>query len=584
MDSDDAGLRSDEWFGEADLGGFIHRAALRAGGFERVVGDGRPIVGVCPAWSEFVNCNMHFRALSAAVKRGVLAAGGMPLEFPTISLGESLMKPTAMLFRNLMAMDVEESIRAYPMDSVVLIGACDKTLPAQLMGAASADVPAIMLTGGPAEPTIYRGERLGSGTDLWRYADDRRAGLLSDAEWEEIEAAAGASVGHCVEMGTASTMAAIVEALGMSVPGTAAIPANDARRIAAAEATGRRAVAIAREKLRPSQILTEAAFDNAIAVWAAVGGSTNAAIHLLAIAGRAGVSLTLRRIDEVAATIPVLANVRPIGTYLFEDLYRAGGVRAVISELLPLIDGSTTTVMGSTVAEEVAHHESSDRDVIAPLAEPVAPAGGLVVVSGSLAPNGALLKSGAASPELLSHRGPAVVFQDIADLGRRIDDPGLEVGPDSVLILRNAGPRGGPGMPEWGMLPIPEKLLRAGVRDMVRISDARMSGTGFGTVVLHVAPEAAVGGPLGLVTDGDVVALDAARRTLDVEVEDRELDRRRDQWAPPEPPYRRGYGAMFLDHVLQADEGCDFDFLRGRDDGDHGAVPLGLLGGWQGGW
>jgi dihydroxy-acid dehydratase len=577
-------LRSARWFDGHDLGGFIHRVSLRAAGFAQAVDERRPIVAVCNSWSELVNCNMHFRALAEAVKRGVLAAGGLPLELPTISLGENLMKPTAMLYRNLMAMDVEESIRSNPVDAVVLLGGCDKTVPAQLMGAASADVPAIALTGGPAQPAVYRGERLGSGTDLWRYAESYRAGRMTDEEWRGLEAAAGPSVGHCTEMGTASTMASVVEALGMSLPGAAAIPALDARRVAMAEATGRRAVELAREDLRPSAILTAEAFDNAIAALVAVGGSTNAVIHLLAIAGRTGVGLSLDRFDAIARTVPLLADVRPSGRFLFEDLFRAGGVRAVLAELLPLLHEDALTVNGATVGENVAGHEALDREVIAPLRAPLGPPGGLAVLRGSLAPDGAVIKRSAASERLVRHRGPAVVFDGIEDLGRRIDDPDLPVDPDSVLILRGAGPRGGPGMPEWGMLPIPTKLLERGVEDMVRISDARMSGTGFGTVVLHAAPEAAVGGPLALVRDGDLVALDVEAGRLDVEVDDRELARRRAAWQPPEPHYRRGYGALYLERVLQADQGCDLDILRARDGARDEREPLGLLGGWHGGW
>lgn len=576
-------LRSDRWFARRDLSGFIHRTAMRAAGM-RSIDDDRPIVGICNPWSEFVNCNMHFRALSHAVKRGVRAAGGQPLEFPTIALGENLMKPTTMLHRNLMAMDVEESIRAYPMDAVVLIGGCDKTVPAELMGAASVDVPTIMITGGPAEPTVYRGERLGSGTDLWKYADSYRAGRMAGEDWAALEAAAGSTMGHCTEMGTASTMAAVVEALGLSLPGSAAIPANDPRRISAADATGRRAVQIAREGPRPSQVLTAAAFDNAIAALVAVGGSTNAVIHLLALAGRVGVPLTLERFADVAERVPLLVNVRPAGEHLFEDVDNAGGTGAVLAELLPLLDGSASTIAGGTLASTLEGANSLDRDVIASLTRPIGPPGGLAVLRGSLAPAGALLKRSAASDRLLTHRGRAVVFDGMEDLGRRIDDPNLPVEPDSVLVLRNAGPVGGPGMPEWGMLPIPAKLARAGVDDMVRVSDARMSGTGFGTVVLHAAPESAVGGPLALIRDGDQVTLDVPGRRIDLDVEPAELERRRAHWRPPPPPYSRGYGALYLNHVGQADTGCDFDFLRARTDEPPQSEPLGMLVGWQGGW
>jgi dihydroxy-acid dehydratase len=573
-------LRSARWFGGRDLPGFIHRASLHAEGISRSALAGRPVVGICNSWSELVNCNLHFRSLAEAVKRGVLLAGGLPLEFPTISLGENLMKPTAMLFRNLMAMDVEECIRAYPLDAVVLLGGCDKTVPAQLMGAASADVPAIMITGGPSQPAWFRGRQLGAGTDLWHYVDELRAGRMTELEFDELEAASTTSVGHCNEMGTASTMASLVEALGMCLPGTASIPAVDAARVRAAEATGSRAVELAREGLRPSRILTAEAFDNAITLLMAIGGGTNAVIHLLALAGRVDVPLTLERFHELSKRTPLLANVRPSGEHLVEQLHHAGGIRAVLNELAQLIHGSALTVTGATLADGFAGAEAIDRDVIASFSAPIAAEGGIAVVRGSLAPDGALIKRSAATPALLSHRGPALVFEDIYDVAARIDDPSLDVTAESVLVLRNAGPKGGPGMPEWGQLPIPKKLLARGVTDMVRISDARMSGTAFGTVVLHVAPEAAAGGPLRAVQDGDPIVLDVDAQRLDLDIPAAEVARRLDQLGPAEPKYRRGYGALYLEHVLQANEGCDFDFLRGRGETE----PLGLLSGWIGGW
>jgi dihydroxy-acid dehydratase len=573
-------LRSARWFGGRDLPGFIHRASLHAEGISRSALAGRPVVGICNSWSELVNCNLHFRSLAEAVKRGVLLAGGLPLEFPTISLGENLMKPTAMLFRNLMAMDVEECIRAYPLDAVVLLGGCDKTVPAQLMGAASADVPAIMITGGPSQPAWFRGRQLGAGTDLWHYVDELRAGRMTELEFDELEAASTTSVGHCNEMGTASTMASLVEALGMCLPGTASIPAVDAARVRAAEATGSRAVELAREGLRPSRILTAEAFDNAITLLMAIGGGTNAVIHLLALAGRVDVPLTLERFHELSKRTPLLANVRPSGEHLVEQLHHAGGIRAVLNELAQLIHGSALTVTGATLADGFAGAEAIDRDVIASFSAPIAAEGGIAVVRGSLAPDGALIKRSAATPALLSHRGPALVFEDIYDVAARIDDPSLDVTAESVLVLRNAGPKGGPGMPEWGQLPIPKKLLARGVTDMVRISDARMSGTAFGTVVLHVAPEAAAGGPLRAVQDGDPIVLDVDAQRLDLDIPAAEVERRLDQLGPAEPKYRRGYGALYLEHVLQANEGCDFDFLRGRGETE----PLGLLSGWIGGW
>ena len=525
-------MRSERWFGGRDISGFIHRASIHAEGISRHALAGRPVVGICNSWSELVNCNLHFRGLAEAVKRGVLLAGGLPLEFPTISLGENLMKPTAMLFRNLMAMDVEECIRAYPLDAVVLLGGCDKTIPAQLMGAASADVPAIMVTGGPSQAAWFRGRPLGAGTDLWHYADELRAGRMSEAEFDELEAAATPGFGHCNEMGTASTMASLVEALGMCLPGTASIPAVDAARVRAAEATGARAVELAREGPPPSTILTAEAFDNAITVLMAIGGGTNAVVHLLALAGRVGVPLTLERFHELSQRTPLLANVRPSGEHLVEELHRAGGIRAVMHELAPLLHGDAVTVTGASLAAGFAGAEALDRAVISALGAPLAAEGGIAVVRGSLAPDGALIKRSAASPELLRHRGAAVVFEDVYDVAARIDDPGLDVRPDSVLVLRNAGPKGGPGMPEWGQLPIPKKLLQRGVTDLVRVSDARMSGTAFGTVVLHVAPEAAVGGPLRAVRDGDPIVLDVDEQRLDLDLPAAEIERRLAELGP----------------------------------------------------
>jgi len=577
-------LRSALWFGNRDLSGFIHRSSLHAEGISQAALAGRPIIGICNSWSELVSCNLHFRSLAEAVKRGVLLAGGLPLEFPTISLGESLMKPTAMLYRNLMSMDVEECLRAYPLDAVVLIGGCDKTIPAQLMGAASADVPAIMLVGGPSEAPFFRGQQLGAGTDLWHYADALRAGRMTESEFDELEAAARPSVGTCNEMGTASTMAALVEGLGMCLPGTAAIPAVDAARSRAAEATGARAVGLARAGPAPSQILTGDAFNNAITVLAAIGGSTNAVLHLLALAGRVGVPLTLDHIHAVSSRTPLLANIRPSGDHLFEHLHRAGGIPALLQELEPLLATAAMTVTGAPLADGYLAASVANRDVIATLSDPLRTDSGIAVVRGSLAPSGAVIKRSAASPDLLRHRGPALVFNDVYDVQARIDDDSLPVTPDSVLVLRNSGPLGGPGMPEWGQIPIPRKLLSAGVSDVVRVSDARMSGTAFGTVVLHVAPESAAGGPLAVVEDGDPIILDVGEGRLDLDISLAEVERRREQLAPPEPKYTGGYGALYLAHVLQADEGCDFDFLRGRDPKANQLEPYGLLSGWVGGW
>ena len=577
-------LRSRNWFGRKDLDGFAHRSWTKSEGFSEAVFDGRPTIGIANSWSELTTCNAHLRQVAEAVKRGVWSAGGFPLEFPTVSLGEVLMKPTAMLFRNLMSMDVEECIRAYPLDAVVLLAGCDKTIPAQLMGAASADVPAIMITGGPSEPAWFRGVPLGVGTDLWHYADELRAGRMTRQEFDQLETAATPSYGHCNEMGTASTLACVVEALGMSLPGTASIPAVDAARHRAAESTGRRAVELAREGLRPTQILTPEAFDNAITVLMAIGGGTNAVIHLLALAGRVGVPLTLERFDDISRRTPMLANIRPSGEHLIEQLDRAGGVPALLKELEHLLRGEAITVTGQALEDGFTQAQVLDRSVIASIDAPLAPEGGIAVLRGSLAPDGAVIKQSAASPSLLRHRGPAVVFEDVYDVQARIDDPALEVEPDSVLVLRNSGPKGGPGMPEWGQVPIPKKLLERGITDLVRVSDARMSGTAFGTVVLHVAPESAAGGPLRAVEDGDPIVLDVEERRIDLDVPSEEVRRRLDRLGPPEPKYRRGYGALYLDHVLQADEGCDFDFLRALPGEPAQTEPLGLLSGWVGGW
>ncbi len=558
-------LRSRNWFGRMDLDGFAHRSWLKTEGYSDLVFDGKPVIGVANSWSELTNCNAHLRQVAEAVKRGVWAAGGFPLEFPVISLGEVLMKPTAMLFRNLMAMDVEECIRAYPLDAVVLLSGCDKTTPAMLMGAASADVPAIMVTGGPMLRGRWRAEELGSGTDLWRLWAERRAGRLTDEELCEAESCMSRSAGHCMVMGTASTMASMAEALGMTLPGNAAIPAPDSRRLALAELSGRRAVEMAQAGgPRPSEILTPGAFDNAIRADMAIGGSTNAIIHLVAIAGRTGVRLPLTRFDELSRTTPLLVNVRPSGKHLMEDFFYAGGLPVVLKELLPLLHGDAPTVNGRTTSDNVRDARCWNDDVIRPLSLPLAAEGGTVILTGNLCPDGAVLKQSAASPHLFTHRGRAVVFEDHDDLHRRIDDERLPIDETSILVLKHVGPKGAPGMPEWGAAPIPARLLRRGVKDMVRISDARMSGTSYGTVVLHVAPESAVGGPLALVRDGDEIELSVPGRTLTLRVPDEELARRRAEWRARPPRFERGYGRLFVDHVLQANEGCDFDFLRGR--------------------
>jgi dihydroxy-acid dehydratase len=563
----------------------MHRAYLRSEGFSPNALTGRPIIGICNSWSELVNCNVHLRGLAAAVKRGVLQEGGLPVEFPTMSLGEPFMKPTTMVYRNLMSMDVEESIRSNPVDAVVLLASCDKTIPAQLMGAASANVPAIMVTGGPMSASTFQGSRLASGSDLWRYTDEFRAGLLSEEEYEELELALAPTSGHCMEMGTASTMAALVEALGMSLPGSAAVPAVHARRAAVAELTGRRAVELALSKgARPSEILTREAFENAVTVLMSLGGSTNAVLHLIALAGRVGVDLPLDLFDEMSRRTPLLVNVKPSGEYLLDDLDRAGGIPALMARLLPLLHHHAKTVSGRTVGEIAAGVMVRDEDVICSLDDPLATEGGIAVLRGTLAPGGSLIKQGATSKSLRRHEGKAVVFDDIYDLIDRIDSPEIEITPSSVLVLKGAGPKGGYGMPEWGFLPIPDRLLREDVRDMVRISDARMSGTASGAVVVHVTPESAIDGPLRAVRDGDAIRLDIDARRLDLDVSETELARRLSAMPPVETPHRRGYLAMYHQHVLGADAGCDFDFLRNPTGDLPDDLPCGLLTGWITGW
>jgi L-arabonate dehydrase len=558
------GYRSGHWFEPQDLDGFLHRSWLKTQGFTDSAFRGRPVIGICNSWSELVNCNAHLRDLAVAVKRGVWQAGGFPLEFPVMSLGESLMKPTAMLYRNLMAMDVEESIRAYPLDGVVLLAGCDKTVPASIMGAASVNMPALMVTGGPMLNGHWRDQSLGSCTDCWRFHEELRAGRITEAEWQEIEGSISRSHGHCMVMGTASTMACVVEGLGMTLPGAAAIPAVDSRRKQVAEAAGRKIVELVERDIRPSDILIREAFENAITVVHAIGGSTNAIIHLCAFAGRVGVELPLSLFDEISETTPWLVNLKPSGKFLMEDFYYAGGVPAVMAELAERIHLSALTATGSTVGDNIAGAQVVNGDVIASASQPLSTNGGLVVLHGNLCPDGAILKRSAAERRLLQHEGRAVVFEDVEDLHEHVDDPHLDIGADSVMVLKNAGPVGAPGMPEWGHLPIPKKLLEAGVKDMVRISDARMSGTSYGTVVLHVAPESAVGGPLALVRNGDRIRLDTVARRLEVLLAESELASRRAVWTARPRKDDRGYRRLFEDHVLQANEGCDFDFLRGR--------------------
>ena len=554
-------LRSQEWWSGPEYYNFARRAWLRAEGFARDNFQGKPVVGICNSWSELNNCNAHLRTVAEAVKRGVWAAGGFPLEFPTISLGEMFMRPTAMLFRNLMAMDVEESIRANPIDGVVLLCGCDKTTPAQLMGCASADIPAIVVPGGPMLSGQWKDQKLGSGTDGRKLFDLYRTGKLNDEELCEIEGGLSRSAGHCTVMGTASTMTSLAEALGMTLTGSANIPAPDSRRLSTAEMSGRRIVDMVWEDMRPSQIMTRNAIENAITVNMAIGGSTNAVVHLLALAGRLRIDLKLAEFDEISRRTPCIVNVKPSGEYLMEDLFQAGGIPAVMKEILPLLH-DVMTVTGQTVSANVVKAECYRREVIRSADDPIHKEGGTVVLHGNLAPNGAVFKQTAASPHLLKHRGPAYVFETYAEMHANIDRDDLPVTADTVLVMKNAGPKGGPGFPEWGQIPMPKVLLNQGVKDMVRVSDARMSGTSFGTVVLHVAPESAVGGPLAIVQTGDMIELDVEARKIELCISDEEIRNRLAGFVPPAPKYQRGYGRMFLDHVTQADEGCDFDFLR----------------------
>ena len=558
-------LRSQRWYGGEGVRGFSHRARTRQMGIAPEEHLGKPVIGVVNTWSEINPCHLHLRDRAEAVKRGVWQNGGYPVELPASAIaGETFTKPTAMLYRNLLAMEVEELIRSYPVDGVVLLGGCDKTTPALLMGAISAGLPAIFVPAGPMLRGNWHGEVLGSGSDMWRYWDDRRAGLVDDKQWAELEEGIARSYGHCMTMGTASTMTACAEVLGMTLPGASSIPAPDAGHTRMAARSGRVAVEMVLANRRPAQILTSEAYEDAVTTAMAMGGSTNAVIHLVAMARRSGVPLSLDDFDDVARRTPVLANIRPTGTYLMEDFFYAGGLRALLVQLGKDLHLDRLTVNGQTLREAIEGARIYNEDVIRPRDKPVATEGGLAVLHGNLAPRGAVIKPLAADPRLLRHTGPAVVFDGYADLLARIDDPALDVDEDSVLVLRGAGPLGGPGMPEHGMLPIPDRLLKRGVRDMVRISDARMSGTSYGACVLHIAPESHVGGPLALVRDGDPVRLDVEERRLELQVPPAELAGRRAAWTAPPARYPRGYGALHAAHITQADEGCDFDFLAAR--------------------
>jgi dihydroxy-acid dehydratase len=558
-------LRSRRWMDAPDLRAFGHRSRTLGMGYSREDFAGKPVIAIVNTWSEINPCHTHLRARAEDVKRGVWQAGGFPLELPALSLAEPFQKPTTMLYRNLLAMETEELLRSYPIDGAVLMGGCDKTTPGLVMGALSVDLPCVYLPAGPMLRAFWRGRPLASGSDVWRYWADLRAGSITESDWEEIEAAIARSPGHCMTMGTASTMTSAVEALGLSPPGSASIPAADSRHAQMAAGCGRRVVSLVRDGVRPSTILSPGSFDNAVKVVLALGGSTNAVIHLVAMAGRAQIPLSLDRFDAFSREIPVLANIRPAGEYLMEDFFEAGGLRALMAVLRDSLDVSATTVAGP-LHESLAGAEVFRPEVIRSLDDPVSASGGLAILRGSLAPDGAVIKHSAASPSLLRHRGRAVVFADHADMTERIDS--VSADSSSVLVLQGAGPLGGPGMPEWGMLPIPRPLLQRGVRDMVRVSDARMSGTAYGTCVLHVAPESAVGGPLALVRDGDEIALDVRERRLDLLVPEAELERRRAAWSPPPPPAERGFTRLFAEHVTQAPDGCDFDFLHGA-----GGVP-----------
>jgi len=555
--------RSQQWFGKIDKDGFAHRSWMKNQGHPNDLFDGRPVIGICNTWSELNPCNAHFREIADFVKKGVWEAGGWPLEFPVMSTGEVLMRPTAMLYRNLVSMDVEESIRGNPIDGVVLLMGCDKTTPSLVMGASSCDIPTIGLSGGPMLKGRYKTETLGSGTGVWQMSEKVRGGFMKIEEFMDAEAGMHRSKGHCMTMGTASTMASMVESLGLSLPGNAAIPAVDAQRYRLAQLTGRRIVQMVHEDMRLSKILTRQAFENAIKTLAAIGGSTNAVVHLLAIAGRIGVNLKLDDF-ELGSAMPNIVDIQPSGTHLMEDFYYAGGLPAVLKIIRDSLHKDAITANGKTIWENVQNAEVYDPKVIRPLDNPFMANAGITILRGNLAPNGAVIKPSAATAKLLQHRGKAVVFETIEELHARINDESLDIDENSVMVLKNCGPKGYPGMAEVGNMPLPPKVLRKGISDMVRVSDARMSGTAYGTVVLHAAPEAAAGGPLAFVQTGDWITLDTAGRALSMEVSDADLARRKEGWTPPKPPLDRGYWKLYIDHVLGADTGADLDFLVGK--------------------
>ncbi len=561
-------LRSYRWLGVDDMRSFGHRSRLRGIGYDAEDWKGKPVIGIINTWSDINPCHAHLRSRAENVKRGVLQAGGFPVELPAMSLAETFVKPTTMLYRNFLAMETEELLRSHPLDGAVLMGGCDKTTPGLLMGAISMGIPAIYVPAGPMLRGNWKGQYLGSGSDVWKYWTEKRAGNISDEEWDEIEGGIARSFGTCMVMGTAATMMAIAEALGMSLPGASSIPAADANHPRMCGVAGRRIVDMVWEDLTPKKIMTPAAFDNAIKVHMAMGGSTNAIIHVVAMARRAGVPVDMETFDRLSRQIPVLANVRPSGKYLMEDFFYAGGLRALMQNLREKLDLSCLTVTGKTVADNIDSAKVYIPEVIHSLNDPVYAEGATAVLKGNLAPNGCVIKPAAADKRFLKHRGKAIAFEDYNHMMREIERDDLDVTPDHILVLKNAGPKGGPGMPEWGMLPIPKRLLGQGVRDMIRISDARMSGTSYGACVLHVAPESFVGGPLNFVQTGDEIEIDVDKRLIHLHVSDEELARRKAAWAPPPPKYPRGYGALYSDHIGQADQGCDFDFL-----GAGGAIP-----------
>ncbi len=560
---DSKSLRSYRWYGPDDLRSFGHRSRAASMGCVQADYAGKPVIAIINTWSDINPCHSHLRERANDVKRGIWQAGGFPVEMPAISLGETFQKPTTMMYRNLLAMETEELLRSYPADGCVLLGGCDKTTPALLMGAISMNIPAIYVPAGPMLRGNWHGQILGSGSDVTKYWNERRAGNIDLQAWTQIEDGIARSAGTCMTMGTASTMTSLTEVLGFSLPGASSIPAVDSNHVKMANQSGRRIVEMVWEDLKPRDILSEASFNNAIASVFALGGSTNAVIHLVALAGRAGIKITLDRFDQLSRKTPLLANLRPSGKYLMEDFYYAGGLPALLNAIRPQLELNCRTITGKTLGENIAGAEIYNPDVIRTLDDPVLESGGLAILHGNLAPTGAVIKASAAEPRLMKHTGRAVVFDSFDEMNARIDDSALDVDETSVLVLRNAGPKGAPGMPEWGNLPIPQKLLRAGIRDMVRVSDARMSGTGYGACVLHVSPESFVGGPLALLEDGDIVELDVPERQLNMRVNDDELGRRRAAWKPKEGIYQRGYGRLYMQHIKQADQGCDFDFLEG---------------------